>query len=70
MTSGFTADPALMETMASTLRNAGLTLDSAGSTTPGTPDAGDVTTDIAAVLGHLANSAGELVVGVAAPVMR
>lgn len=66
MTSGFTADPAQMETMASTLRNAGLTLDSVGSSAPSAPDAGEVTADIAAVIGHLANSAGELVVGVAA----
>jgi hypothetical protein len=66
MTSGFKADPALMETMAGTLRNAGLALDSAGNGAPTAPDAGDVTADIAALIGHLTNSAGELVVGVTA----
>ncbi|MGH3972992.1 MAG: hypothetical protein ACRDS9_06675 [Pseudonocardiaceae bacterium] len=66
MTSGFKVDPALMETMAGTLRNAGLALDSAGNGAPTAPDAGDVTADIAALIGHLTNSAGELVVGVTA----
>lgn len=66
MTSGFQADPAVMETMAGTLRNAARTLDSAGSSAPNAPDAGDVTAHIAAVIGYLTNSAGELAVGVAA----
>lgn len=66
MTSGFQTDPAVMATMASTLQNAALALDSAGSNAPSAPDAGDVTAHITAVIGHLTNSAGELVVGVAA----
>jgi hypothetical protein len=66
VTSGFQADPAAMETMVSTLQNAALMLDSAGSSAPNAPDAGDMTAHIAAVIGYLTNSAGELVAGVAA----
>lgn len=66
MTDGFQADPGELASMASMLRDAGSALDSAGSGMPGTPDAGEVTADLTAVMSHLADSAGELVLAVSA----
>ncbi len=57
------ADPHALQAIAGRLRQAGETLDAAGRGAPPTPDAGDVTPDLAALLAHLTGGAGNLVVG-------
>jgi hypothetical protein len=57
------ADLPTLQSLAGRLRQAGDALDAAGSGAPSAPDAGDVTPDVSAVIGHLVGGAGNLVVG-------
>jgi uncharacterized protein YukE len=59
-------DPAVMERLASTLHGKATTLASVGSSVPGTPDAGEVSADMAVVLSQLVAATAELVTGVTA----
>jgi hypothetical protein len=57
------ADLPTLQSVAGRLRKAGETLDEVGSGVPATPQAGDLTPDIAALVGHLTDVSGNLVVG-------
>jgi hypothetical protein len=57
------ADLATLQSIAGRLGKAGQTLDEAGSGVPPTPSAGDLTPDIAALVGHLTDVSGDLVLG-------
>lgn len=63
---GHEADPGVIDGIARTLRNASTQLDRAGNSVPETPDAGDATPALAAVLAQLSDNAGQLVLGLAA----
>lgn len=63
---GHEADPGVIDGIARTLRDAGTDLDSVGGSLPATPDAGDATPALAAILAQLSDNAGQLVVGLAA----
>jgi len=63
---GYEVDPDVLEGMASTLRNASSDLDKVGNALPETPDAGDATPAIAAMLAQLTDNAGQMVLGLAA----
>jgi hypothetical protein len=65
MAGGTDVDLAVLDTLAARLRNAGRTLDAAGAGAPGVPDAGDVSGLMGEVIARLAESAGNLVVGLA-----
>lgn len=58
----FTVDPAALDQVARRLRDAGVVDIGAVAA----PDAGEVSGDVGAVLGHLLQSLGELVAGVTA----
>lgn len=60
---GYQADPGVIDGIASTLRKAATHLDGLGNSTPATPDAGDASAAVAAILGKLTDSAGQLVIG-------
>lgn len=55
-----------MESLASTLRNAGVNLAAVGDSIPANPEAGEVSAEMTAVLAHFVGSAGELITGVTA----
>ncbi|MEV4344549.1 hypothetical protein AB0J83_08735 [Actinoplanes sp. NPDC049596] len=57
------ADLATLQSLAARLRQAGESLDEIGSGVPATPSAGDLTPDIAALVGHLTDVCGNLVIG-------
>jgi hypothetical protein len=57
------ADLATLQSLAGRLRTAGESLDELGGGVPATPPAGDLTPDIAALVGHLTDVCGNLVVG-------
>lgn len=63
---GFTVDPGVLEGITTTLRGAAQDLDEAGETAPRTPDAGDATPAVAAIMAQLVDNAGQLVLGLAA----
>jgi hypothetical protein len=63
MAEAFDVDPALLGGIAGRLRRAGDELDALGGSMPDTPDAGEVSGALGAVLAHLAAGAGNLVVG-------
>lgn len=63
---GFKVDPGVLEGIAKTLRDAAQDLDKAGETVPRTPDAGDATPAIAAIMAQLVDNAGQLVLGLTA----
>jgi hypothetical protein len=63
MAGGTEADLATLDRLAARLRQAGDTLDAVGNGAPGVPDAGDVAAMMGAVLAHLSESAGNVVVG-------
>lgn len=63
---GHEADPGVIDGIARTLRNASTQLDRAGNSVPETPDGGDATPALAAVLAQLSDNAGQLVLGLAA----
>lgn len=65
MSDSLVVDQAGMDVVAGKLLDAARALDAAGARSPGTPRAGDVTADMAAMLGHLTSLAGELALGVA-----
>lgn len=62
----FKVDPVVLEGITTTLRGAAQDLDKAGETAPRTPDAGDATPAIAAIMAQLVDNAGQLVLGLAA----
>lgn len=64
MSGGYRTDLDVMESFASSLRAAGVSLASVGDSVPSMPDAGDVSADMAAVLSHLVAVTGELITGV------
>jgi hypothetical protein len=66
MAGGTEMDPAVMRSLIRRLRSAGDELDSTGLTAPGVPRAGDVAPLMAAVIAHLAESAGNAVIGLKA----
>lgn len=66
MTDQLQTDPAVMERLASTLHGKATTLASVGGSVPGTPDAGEVSADMAVVLSQLVAATAELVTGVTA----
>lgn len=57
------ADLATLQSVAGRLRRAGEALDEVGGGVPPAPQAGDLTPDIAALMGHLTDVSGNLVVG-------
>ncbi|WP_127503821.1 hypothetical protein [Actinoplanes solisilvae] len=57
------ADLPTLQAVAGRLRDAGESLDELGSRVPPTPQAGDLTPDIGALIGHLTDVCGNLVVG-------
>ncbi|MFF5075783.1 hypothetical protein ACFY36_01945 [Actinoplanes sp. NPDC000266] len=57
------ADLATLQALAGRLRRAGESLDEIGGSVPPTPAAGDLSPDIAALVGHLTDVCGNLVVG-------
>jgi hypothetical protein len=57
------ADLVTLQSVAGRLRQAGETLDELGARVPPTPQAGDLTPDIGALIGHLTDVCGNLVVG-------
>jgi hypothetical protein len=63
MTDETRADLTTLQSLASRLRQAGQSLDEAGSSVPPTPTAGDLTPDIARLVGHLTDVTGNLVIG-------
>ena len=63
MADGIATDPAVMQSLADRLRSTGDDLDAAGRTAPGVPQAGEVAALMGAVIAHLAESAGNAVVG-------
>lgn len=60
---GTHADVATLDAIANCLRKAGDGLDAAGRSATTAPDAGAVAPDMIAVLAHLTESAGNLVIG-------
>lgn len=52
-----------LDAVAGRLRNAGEALDEIGGSVPPTPAAGDLSPDIAALIGHLTGVCGNLVIG-------
>ena len=60
---GTNADLGVLQSLAARLRSAGQNLDAAGGNAPPTPDAGEVAPDVAALVAHLTDGAGNLVVG-------
>lgn len=64
--SGHDADPGVIDGIARTLRDASSDLDAVGNSVPPTPDAGDATPAIAAILAQLSDNAGQLVLGLVA----
>ncbi|MDQ4021818.1 MAG: hypothetical protein M3257_09385 [Actinomycetota bacterium] len=66
MTDQLQTDPAVMEGLASTLRHSATTMASVGGSVPDTPDAGEVSADMAVVLSQLVAATAELVSGVTA----
>jgi hypothetical protein len=65
MSGGTEADLPVLDALAARLRRAGESLDAVGNGAPGVPDAGDVTGLMGAVVAHLSESAGNVVVGLA-----
>jgi hypothetical protein len=57
---GYTVDPALLQRLGRSLRSSGESLDALGKSVPGTPDAGELSADMAKAIGLLAEAAGEL----------
>lgn len=64
--SGHDADFGVIDGIARTLRNASSDLDKVGNSILATPDAGDATPALAAILAQLSDNAGQLVRGLAA----
>jgi hypothetical protein len=63
MAGGTNADLAALDSIAGRLSASADGLDAVGSTSPGVPDAGEVSGLMGAALAHLTESAGNLVVG-------
>lgn len=63
---GHKADPGVLDGITDRLRNASTDLDGVGKTLPESPDAGDATAAIAAILAQLSDNAGQLVIGLEA----
>ncbi|SFQ35372.1 hypothetical protein SAMN05421810_106250 [Amycolatopsis arida] len=63
MPDGYELNPSTLEQAASALRTAGTTLDGLGGD-PGTPDAGELSGDMAGLLARFLRGASELVIGV------
>lgn len=58
-------DPALLESLASKLRASGTGLNDAGAAQPPSPDGGDMTADMTALMSIFAEATGQLAMGMA-----
>ena len=63
MAGGTTADLPTLDSMAGRLSQSAQSLDAVGKSSPGVPNAGDVSGIMGAALAHLTGSAGNLVLG-------
>jgi len=63
MAGGTDAEPAVLDSIARRLSQSGDALDGLGTSAPGVPDAGDVSGMMGGVIAHLAEAAGNMVVG-------
>lgn len=63
MEDGIYVDPRTLDVISDRLRQAADGLDATGMSAPATPDAGSVTPLMSAVVSHLVENAGQLVVG-------
>ena len=63
MAGGTHADLPAMESMARTLDQSAAALDAVGKSSPGVPNAGDVSGIMGTAIAHLTGSAGNLVLG-------
>ena len=57
---GYTVDPALLRRLGRSLQGSGESLDSLGAAVPDPPDAGEVSVEMAELVGLLTGAAGEL----------
>ncbi|HEY9474747.1 MAG TPA: hypothetical protein VIS06_12960 [Mycobacteriales bacterium] len=57
---GYTVDPALLRRLGRSLQSNGESLDSLGAAVPDLPDAGEVSGEMAELVGLLTGAAGEL----------
>jgi hypothetical protein len=63
MAGGTKADLPILASIASRLNQSAQTLDAVGASSPGVPNAGDVSGIMGAAVAHLTGSAGNLVLG-------
>lgn len=66
MSSGFSVDPGVLDGVAGMLRGGADSLNDLAGSVPGVPDAGSVSADMAKVIAHQVEAAGEYAIGVAA----
>jgi hypothetical protein len=66
MASGFSVDPGILDGVAAMLRGGADSLNDLAGSVPGVPDAGPVSADMANVIAHQVEAAGEYAIGVAA----